>query len=486
MRIAKLIGLLLTLHMSGQIPKKFQVIYGGYGVDIAYSVKEIYNNQYIIAGTTSGSGNGALDACLLLMNNWGHVVWQKNYGGPLSEVAKCVVFNPADSGFILTGYTSSFGNGGYDFYTIRTDKSGNIIWQNASGSLDWDFGASVCLSGDNHVIICGTSYNSTLGKKDGYIAKLNMANGTLMWSKYLGGAEDDDLVAVKKTSDGQLTVSGNTKSFEDTNNDYWLIKLNDNGDTILTRRLGNKFKAEYTYDFIEDKSNTLVFCGSYDTSYANTGKFISYVLKTSLAGSVISTHTIAGAFTDEDRIVSIAEQPKLSDYFVSRRVYNFGSANGIDIQPALLDNGFNFAKAAATFGNFGEDEAESVICTSDNGFLMVGFTKSTATADPDMIILKMDSSFSNVPNVTSLSPDSEIRSRNKGYYHNNCIYLFPASSAETETHYCLYNTFGQVIKQSTTQQLKIILPELANGVYYMVIKRGEFGEPQTIKFISTE
>ena len=230
--------IVLGFNLSAQPPSKWYNKFGGSGIDIGYGVKETYERHYIVAGSTSSFGYGATDAYLILVDSMGQKVWDKTYGGVMADVAKAVVVNPVDSGFIFTGYTGSIGNGGYDVFLARTDKNGNLIWQKSFGGLDWDFGNDIVMGPDGNVVICGYTYNSKYGKKDGYILKVNSGTGALMWEKKYGGVEDDEFRAVKVTNDNFIIFTGETKSYADITGDIYFFKTNATGDSVLCKQLG--------------------------------------------------------------------------------------------------------------------------------------------------------------------------------------------------------------------------------------------------------
>src|SRR6218665_182260 len=110
-KILLLLFMMAGMHLlNSQPPDRFYTKYGGEGTDKGYGVQEIYNRQYIVVGSSSSFGDGSTDAYLLLVDSMAAIVWQKKFGGVGADVGKSVIFNPADSGFIFTGFTSSFGN----------------------------------------------------------------------------------------------------------------------------------------------------------------------------------------------------------------------------------------------------------------------------------------------------------------------------------------------------------------------------------------
>src|SRR4030095_3353145 len=125
-----LCGLLFFSTTWAQI--KFQRTYGGSGHDEGRSVKQTWDGGYIIAGTTSSFGAGATDVYLLKVDSLGNFQWQKTFGGNNIDRGYSLDIT-SDSGFVICGYTNSFGSGGYDAYVIRTDQNGDTLWTKTYG-----------------------------------------------------------------------------------------------------------------------------------------------------------------------------------------------------------------------------------------------------------------------------------------------------------------------------------------------------------------
>ena len=98
--------------------------YGGTGNELAYSVVEVNDGGYAIGGFTSSFGVEWKDFWLVKIDALGNVEWNKTYGGQYEEVAWSLVVT-SDGGYIMGGWTWSFGAGTYDFWVVKTDGSGN-------------------------------------------------------------------------------------------------------------------------------------------------------------------------------------------------------------------------------------------------------------------------------------------------------------------------------------------------------------------------
>jgi hypothetical protein len=459
-------ALIFSFGMRAQAPSNFIVKFGGDGVDVGYGVKETYHRQYITIGSTTSYGQGESDAYLALIDSMGQGIWQATFGGVLADVGKSILVNPSDSGFVFTGFTNSFGNGGYDIYVVRTDKYGNLKWQSSFGGLDWDFGNDLVFSSDGNVIVCGSTFSSGYGKKDGSLLKINIGNGSLLWQKTFGGPEDDEFLSINATSDGYYTVAGNTKSYGDINNDFWLFKINTLGDSISSTRFGNLNKSEMCYDFIEDNNNNLVFCGSYDTSFYNVGKNISYIIKTDLNGAFITESKIAGAFTPDDKFLAITNMKSGNQYFLSRYVNHVGGY-GIDVQPYLLNYNFIFL-AANTYGGTNDDVAYDVISTKDNGYLMIGYTNGYGLVSEDVFLIKLDSTINTAQLLVGIKENGNYINKNNIYYFENVIYF--ENQKNELVNFQILNSSGEIIQSGSTNESYINLnPDLNRDMYVVRI-----------------
>jgi hypothetical protein len=201
--------------------------YGRADEDEAYSVQQTSDGGYIVAGYTFSFGASGYDIFLIKTDASGNIIWAKTYGGTGEDVAYSVQ-QTSDGGYIVAGYTFSFGASGYDIFLIKTDASGNIIWAKTYGGTGDDVAYSVQQTSDGGYIVASETRSFGAGWKDIFLIKTD-AFGNVQWARTYGGTDDDWVSSVQQTSDGGYIVTGFTYSFGASLADIFLIKTDANG-----------------------------------------------------------------------------------------------------------------------------------------------------------------------------------------------------------------------------------------------------------------
>jgi hypothetical protein len=221
----------------------WQHTYGGAGDDGAYSLLTV-SDGYLVAGWTGsfglGTSDSSHDAWLLKLDVGGQVLWQKTYGGLGDDAIKQVVAT-RDGGYVLAGYTSSFGPGGLNAWVLKLDGAGNVLWQKVLGGDGEDVASAVAATQDGGVIVAGYTASAGAGADDVWVFKLDGA-GNLVWQQTYGGPQGETAQAVLATDDGGYLVAGNTGSFgQDAGSgslDAWVLRLDGAGQVVWQNTYG--------------------------------------------------------------------------------------------------------------------------------------------------------------------------------------------------------------------------------------------------------
>ncbi len=304
-------------------------------------------------------------------------MWTKTFGG-VSEDLGYSVIETTDGNFVITGLT---GLGIYDLGLLKTDSNGNLIWFKTFGGLELDIGYKVIQTLDGGYITVGYTSSYGAGSFDVWVIKVD-SDGNQLWAKTFGGTNLDVGVSIKQLPNGEFIVAGSTQSFGAGASDVWLIKLDENGNQIWAKTYGgtgNDYgnSVELTVD------GGFVVTG-YQESISNGG-FDVGLLKTDSDGNLIWFKNFGGS--DYDRGNSVKKTID-AGYIITGFTQSTG-AGGKDVWLIKTDSDGN-QQWAKTYGGTEDDEGQSIIQTTDGGFVITGITKSFGAGNEDVGFLKTD------------------------------------------------------------------------------------------------
>jgi len=377
--------------------------FGGTDNDGGYSVQQTTDGGYIITGYTESFGNGNEDVYLIKTDGNGIEQWAKTFGGTDDEKGRSVQ-QTNDGGYIICGETKSFGNGNKDVYLIKTDGNGDSLWTKTFGGTYYDWGLSVQQTTDDGFITIAYTESFGNGGGDAYLIKTD-GSGNEEWSKTFGGILGDGGNFVQQTIDGGYIITGETESFGNGGgNDVYLIKTDGIGNEEWTKTFGGLDDDE-GYCVQQTTDGGYVICGG---KYP-VGNEDIYLIKTDGNGNEEWIKTFGGTYDDYGHSV---KQTTDGGYIINGYTSSFGNGN-TDVYLIKTD-GNGIEQWSKTFGGTGYDEGRrSVQQTTDGGYILIGGTESFGNGDEDVYLIKTDgngniTSTFNIPTNPNRKPQKTV------------------------------------------------------------------------------
>jgi hypothetical protein len=351
---------------------------GGTSDHRAYSIQQTSDGGYIVAGSTDSFSAGGRDIWVLKLDSNGDIEWQKTYGGSNRDTARFTQ-QTSDGGYIVAGFTNSFGVfGGSKLWILKLSSPGDIEWQKTYGG--GGAGAdSIQQTNDGGYIVAGTTYMSN-SFVDFWILKL-LSNGDIEWQRTYGGSDHDLAESIQQTTDGGYIVAGHTGSFGAGLYDFWVLKLDSNGDIEWQKTYGGS-SFDQLYSIQQTNDEGYIVAG--DTmSFGDLIYTDSWILKLSSNGDIEWQKTYGGSRFDQ--LYSI-QQTNDGGYIVAGDTQSFGDL--IDKDPWVLKLSSNGdIDWQYTYGESSFDHLYSIQQTSDGGYVTAGM--ASPLRYDDIIVLKL-------------------------------------------------------------------------------------------------
>lgn len=348
---------------------------GGKGQDLLTCVLLTADGGYILAGSSESDqsldkkedSRGSSDFWIIKLNAKGGEEWQKTIGGSGQDELASIV-QSRDGGFVLAGSTNSERSadkttssyGGMDYWVVKVDKEGKLVWQNSFGgiyneelrSLVATTDGGFLLGGSTNSPEGGTKSDKGFGLSDYWIVKLDDA-GKEVWQVTIGGAGDDQLYSAKELADGTYVFGGSSNSesgesktkSNDNGTDFWVVAL-DKEKKILWQETYNLAKIDVLTSLVENDDHTLLL-GGYAQGEMAKRKGPAKAMKMAKPG------------------------------LTNNEQFKTGTGDYV----ALKINAKGEELWRKSVGSHGTDILKKVIETRDGGYLMTGTSKGNQSGD---------------------------------------------------------------------------------------------------------
>jgi hypothetical protein len=494
--------ILFFFSLNTQAQITFQKIYGDVGEEKASYINKTNDEGYIITGSTNSFGAGGHDVYLIKTDSLGNLLWSKTYGGSGTDFGYYVK-QTTDNGYIIGGYTESFGAILKDAFIIKTDSNGNLLWSKMFGEGLSEYCYAVDETSDGRYVLVyskglikvdsignlvwSKKYNANLyffqktndegfilvGDKDSSVA-YNQAcliktdsSGNILWSKKYFDGETGYGKSVIQTSDGGYMSTGYTRLISSSAIVGHIIKTDSSGNLIWLKQFSNPNGSSHGWSVIETDDGGFAISGDAYHYPPNTED--SYLMKLSSNGNLIWSRRI-GTLVGDERGYSLV-QDNMSRYLITGFTWGFGSSDiylirtdtiGIsgcneDIPVTTIDSPVSTAVDFATIVSI-----PSLVITTPSPIVTSGGIVTTLCPIPTGINESGDkkNTFSLFPNPTT----NELRIENAD---------LPAGQAGLKIKEIeIYSSLGEkIISQisSLKSQISVDVSQLSPGIYFITV-----------------
>ena len=431
---------------------------GGSAEDRPASIIQTSDGGYLVGGlsisdasaTKTEDGLGGFDWWVVKLDDEGNIEWDNTLGGTDTDMLEDFVEAP-DGGYVLVGRSRSLISpdksenpvGAEDYWVVKLDTSGDIVWDNTIGGLSVDYPYAIDTTADGGYVIAGYGLSGiggdktfpNLGNSDIWIVKINSL-GEFVWDSGFGGSGEDRVFNITTTSDGGFVLNSKSrspmsafKSESSVNYDYWAVKLNSTGSIEWENTIiGND--EEDARDVVEMADGTFILGGysrsdaGMDITDTNNGFIDVLLVQLSADGDLLGDSLLGGEFFDDLEVMVANDDGTIT--FVGESISPIGGD--------IIEEGVAY----------------------------------------DMWVVNYENNFLSVDEVTT--------SEGISLYPNPTSNILQVSGFQGQLNYSIYNALGQNVMQAELGANAVIdVAALKSGLYFIRLE----GEGQTTvrKFI---
>jgi hypothetical protein len=384
MRILKFItfGIVLIVQNSVLSQVNFYKRYSGNGYDYGYGIVQTIDTGYLITGASSSFTQAAADVFLLKTDSLGTFQWSGHYGGNESDVGVRVK-TIEGNGHFIAGYSNSFGTGDYDFMLLKTDLTGNLVWQKNYGTPGWERLYDASLTADSGMMMVGETTSGTQNSSDIFIVRTNF-QGDTVWTKKIGGIGQDAGKTIRALNDSVFIVGGKYYLQDSLKTKGFVLKIHKNGSVFWVKTVGDN--GIYEVSDLDIDPVRINFVGFRMNSPSENE--MPFYGRMDFEGVLdYAYHESPSNRRVFDYITSYGTEGK--KYIAYRYVDDPSSSFGFDVSVARLQNGLWWDNSFVNVLNPSDDAAGQIIATSDGGVVVVGNSTVYGAGGANVFVLKV-------------------------------------------------------------------------------------------------
>lgn len=463
--------------------------YGGDDHDYATSLLQTDDGGYLLTGVTYSYGAGDKDVYLVKTNSSGDTIWTKTYGDSLIDNVFSIK-PTSDSGYIIGGWSSSYSGDNHDFdcYILKIDHRGFLEWEKYCTDSSSCGAYDIVQTDDGGYLLAGGAKSSNITMNfDLFVVRANQFGDTVWTRRYIiPGRElwDGMAYTITKTADHCYIVAGEIFFQMEYRSDVYVIKINDNGDTLWTKVIDYDLR-EYAWDCVETPEGDIVLTGWTWGGFSDTTGDEIYVAKLAWNGNLLWQKTYAyewPVYSYNDGW-AIAVDPIDNGYLIVADTRP-APVSPRDIYILKIDSDGD-TLWTLKIDSFSDESPFDVTITSDNGFAVCGqkyVENSHGDLYKDFYLLKFESS-SQIPQSNPSPPDKIELIQNYPNPFNTTTTIRFTLSVPSRASLNIYNILGQKVallvderKEAGYHSFIWKADDIPSGVYFYRIQAGDYTE----------
>lgn len=420
--LALLLPHLLAAQQAPPAPLWSKVL-GGKGADELSAIAPTPDGGCLLAGMSysdqgadkSEPSRGKIDGWVMKLDAKGNKVWDRTLGGSDLDDARALAVLPDGSCYVaLASMSPPDGDrvadplGGLDIWLVKLSPEGLVLWDRTIGSQGDEQANTALITPDGGLLLAGYTFDQSAtghhsqpgyGVRDYWVVKLN-AEGNVQWERTLGGKFGDEAKTLLKTAEGYLVggtsaspISGNKTADQAQLQDYWLVQLDEQGNTLWQRTIGAGGQDQLEAMALWPDS-TLLLAGysnseqGYLKDEGSRGQQDYWALRYSKAGYRLWDRTLGSPGTD-----LLTAALLLPDGRVVLGGYSMGEKGGEKTENGQGDWDYwllcldpkGYLLWNKTWGRTAGDYLTAITLTTSGHLLLAGHTESTNghTTPPD-------------------------------------------------------------------------------------------------------
>lgn len=398
--------ILIYSQVCSQPPVQWEKSFGGSQDDWANSIIQTRDSGYIFTGFTNSSdgdvslNHGGFDCWVVKLDSQGNLIWEKSYGGTAGEMGNSIL--QLDNGdYLVSGYTNSndgdvSGNhGNSDFWLFKIDSVGNLLWQKCFGGSLSEVSYSMIKTTDEGFLLVGNSTSSNgdvasnNGSVDFWAIKVD-SSGNLEWENNFGGTDGDDAKSVIQKDNGNFVIAGLTMSnnidvtYNHGYQDFWVVEIDSTGNLLSQRTYGGTgadFAYGITTKMLSNGSQGIAI-GGYsqsndgDVTGNHGGQDIWIILIDSL-NNLVSEKSFGGSLSEG--LAFINNESSGDVFFCGSTMSNDSDVSGNHGAHDTWMVKFDSTQSIVwqlPLGGTGSEDGHSTQQTIDDGYIIAGYATS--------------------------------------------------------------------------------------------------------------